>query len=77
MFTKARPCKSLIDCHSAGISFSLCKFLFFPCLSYTEATYRHHLVIDGQFVSLDIMDTAGKVGFIFLSLSVQLAGIKA
>jgi len=28
--------------------------------STLEATYRHHLIIDGQFVSLDIMDTAGK-----------------
>ncbi|EDO49163.1 predicted protein [Nematostella vectensis] len=25
-----------------------------------EATYRHHLIVDGQFISLDIMDTAGK-----------------
>lgn len=29
--------------------------------SNAEATYRHHLLVDGQFVSLDIMDTAGKV----------------
>ncbi|XP_058967563.1 ras-related and estrogen-regulated growth inhibitor [Pocillopora verrucosa] len=28
--------------------------------STLEATYRHHLLVDGQFVSLDIMDTAGK-----------------
>ncbi|KAL9982501.1 hypothetical protein ACROYT_G004550 [Oculina patagonica] len=28
--------------------------------STLEATYRHPLLIDGQFVSLDIMDTAGK-----------------
>ena len=29
----------------------------------TEATYRHDLIIDGQSISLDVMDTAGKVGF--------------
>lgn len=28
--------------------------------STLEATYKHHLLVDGQFVSLDIMDTAGK-----------------
>lgn len=49
---------------------SLRKLLFFPRLSHTEATYRHHLIIDGQFVSLDIMDTAGKVCLILLLLSV-------
>lgn len=31
----------------------------------TEATYRHYLIIDGQSISLDVMDTAGKVGFKF------------
>ena len=27
----------------------------------TESTYRHHVELDGQFLSLDVLDTAGKV----------------
>ena len=27
----------------------------------TECTYRHHVELDGQFLSLDVLDTAGKV----------------
>ena len=78
MYRKTRPCKSLIDFHPAGFflnyslrlrvfdkEFRFLYFYFFPRLSLTEATYRHHLVIDGQYVSLDIMDTAGKVRLIF------------
>ena len=28
---------------------------------FTECTYRHHVELDGQFLSLDVLDTAGKV----------------
>ena len=31
----------------------------------TESTYRHYLIIDGQSISLEVMDTAGKVSFKF------------
>ena len=34
----------------------ICYFNFF-----TEFTYRHHVELDGQFLSLDVLDTAGKV----------------
>lgn len=30
------------------------------CLS-TETTNRHHIDVDGEYVALDILDTAGKV----------------
>ena len=30
-------------------------------LSLAECTYRHHVELDGQFLSLDVLDTAGKV----------------
>lgn len=28
---------------------------------FVECTYRHHVELDGQFLSLDVLDTAGKV----------------
>lgn len=46
--------------HKRLYNFNMC-----ASLSSSEATYRHHLLIDGQFVSLDIMDTAGKVDSMF------------
>ena len=39
----------------------------------TEATYRHYLIIDGQSISLDVMDTAGKVGSKFKNSNFCLA----
>lgn len=33
--------------------------VLFQCV--TESTYRHHVELDGQFLSLDVLDTAGKV----------------
>ena len=35
--------------------------LFTNRLFLSEMTYRHHLTVNGQFVALDIMDTAGEV----------------
>lgn len=34
---------------------------FILCFYPTECTYRHHVELDGQFLSLDVLDTAGKV----------------
>ena len=36
---------------------------------FTETTTRHHLDVDGEYLALDILDTAGKVNIqLFLDL---------
>ena len=32
---------------------------------FTETTTRHHIEVDGEYVALDILDTAGKVKLFF------------
>lgn len=34
---------------------------YFIIIYPVEMTYRHHVTLDGHFVALDLMDTAGKV----------------
>ena len=40
----------------------VCMMMCFSLFSiFTEMTYRHHMTLDGHYVALDIMDTAGEV----------------
>lgn len=49
----------------------------FYCTCPIEMTYRHHVTLDGHFVALDLMDTAGKVSstVLFMLITNRLRGV--